>query len=89
MQLIDNHVLFNKYKTFSVLIYSYINTSGNWENEKLCDFGTKKLEQSIWNKEKLEQSIWNKEKFEKLEQSIVCRRYDNKLSNLFESIHPR
>ena len=25
-----------KYKTFSVLIYSYINTSGNWENEKLC-----------------------------------------------------
>ena len=28
-------VLFNKYKTFSVLIYSYINTSGNWENEKL------------------------------------------------------
>ena len=29
-------LLFNKYKTFSVLIYSYINTSGNWENEKLC-----------------------------------------------------
>jgi hypothetical protein len=29
-------VVFNKYKTFSVLIYSYINTSGNWENEKLC-----------------------------------------------------
>jgi hypothetical protein len=27
---------FNKYKTFSVLIHSYINTSGNWENEKLC-----------------------------------------------------
>ena len=27
---------FNKYKTFSVLIYSYINTRGNWENEKLC-----------------------------------------------------
>jgi hypothetical protein len=25
-----------KYKTFSMLIYSYINTSGNWENEKLC-----------------------------------------------------
>ena len=25
-----------KYKTFSVLIYSYINTSGNWKNEKLC-----------------------------------------------------
>ena len=24
------------YKTFSVLIYSYINTSGNWKNEKLC-----------------------------------------------------
>jgi hypothetical protein len=31
-------VRFNKYKTFYVLslIYSYINTSGNWENEKLC-----------------------------------------------------
>ena len=28
--------LFKKYKTFSVLIYSYINTSGNWKNEKLC-----------------------------------------------------
>jgi hypothetical protein len=26
----------HKYKTFSVLIYSYINTSGNWENEELC-----------------------------------------------------
>ena len=24
-------VLFKKYKTFSVLIYSYINTSGNWK----------------------------------------------------------
>ena len=31
-----SRVIFNKYKTFSVLIYSYINTSGNWENEKLC-----------------------------------------------------
>jgi hypothetical protein len=29
-------LLINKYKTCSVLIYSYINTSGNWENEKLC-----------------------------------------------------
>jgi hypothetical protein len=29
-------LVFNKYKTFSVLVYSYINTSGNWENEKLC-----------------------------------------------------
>ena len=27
--------IFKKYKTFSVLIYSYINTSGNWKNEKL------------------------------------------------------
>ena len=27
---------FKKYKTFSVLIYSYMNTSGNWKNEKLC-----------------------------------------------------
>jgi hypothetical protein len=23
----------NKYKTFSVLIYSYVNTSGNWETK--------------------------------------------------------
>ena len=30
------HVNIKKYKTFSVLIYSYINTSGNWKNEKLC-----------------------------------------------------
>ena len=30
-----NNVLFKKCKTFSVLIYSYINTSGNWKNEKL------------------------------------------------------
>ena len=30
------HMIFKKYKTFSVLIYSYINTSGNWKNEKLC-----------------------------------------------------
>ena len=30
------HLLIKKYKTFSVLIYSYINTSGNWKNEKLC-----------------------------------------------------
>jgi hypothetical protein len=30
------NAMFNKYKTFSVLIYSYINTSGNWENEELC-----------------------------------------------------
>jgi hypothetical protein len=30
------HSFNNKYKTFSVLIYSYINTSGNWENEKVC-----------------------------------------------------
>ena len=31
-----SRVIFKKYKTFSVLIYSYINTSGNWKNEKLC-----------------------------------------------------
>ena len=30
------YIIFKKYKTFSVLIYSYINTSGNWKNEKLC-----------------------------------------------------
>ena len=29
-------LIFKKYKTFSVLIYSYINTSGNWKNAKLC-----------------------------------------------------
>ena len=28
--------IFKKYETFSLLIYSYINTSGNWKNEKLC-----------------------------------------------------
>ena len=33
---LNSKVLFKKYKTFSVLIYSYINTSGNWKNEKLC-----------------------------------------------------
>ena len=27
--------LYLRNKTFSVLIYSYINTSGNWKNEKL------------------------------------------------------
>ena len=32
-----------KYKTFSVLIYSYINTSGNWKNEKLCGNTTSAL----------------------------------------------
>ena len=31
-----NSLLLKKYKTFSVSIYSYINTSGNWKNEKLC-----------------------------------------------------
>jgi hypothetical protein len=36
MESAKKQMLFNKYKTFSVLIYSYINTSGNWENEKLC-----------------------------------------------------
>ena len=30
------YVLIKKYKTFSVLIHSYVNTSGNWKNEKLC-----------------------------------------------------
>ena len=29
-------LIFKKYKKFSVSIYSYINTSGNWKNEKLC-----------------------------------------------------
>ena len=34
--IITKTIRFKKYKTFSVLIYSYINTSGNWKNEKLC-----------------------------------------------------
>ena len=29
---------FKKYKTFSVLIYSYINTSGNWESAQFRVF---------------------------------------------------
>ena len=28
---------FKKYQTFSVLIYSYINTSGNWKKTRNCD----------------------------------------------------
>ena len=28
--------MFKKYKAFSVLISIYINTSGDWKNEKLC-----------------------------------------------------
>ena len=35
--------IFKKYKTFSVLIYSYVNTSGNWKNEKLCGINVLKL----------------------------------------------
>ena len=35
---INIELIIKKYKTFSVLIYSYINTSGNWKNEKLCVF---------------------------------------------------
>ena len=35
MELPTTGFFHNKYKTFSILIYSYINTSGNWENEKL------------------------------------------------------
>ena len=33
---VKDKVIFKEYKTFSVLIYSYINTSGNWKNDKLC-----------------------------------------------------
>ena len=44
-------VTFKKYKTFSVLIYSYINTSGNWKNEKLCGNTTPAgLWKAIWCK---------------------------------------
>ena len=38
-------LIFKKYKTFSVLIYSYINTSGNWKNEKLCGNTTRSVAQ--------------------------------------------
>ena len=31
----EKRLTHKKYKTFSVLIYSYVNTSGNWKNEKL------------------------------------------------------
>ena len=27
------YYILKKYKTFSVLMYSYINTSGNWKND--------------------------------------------------------
>ena len=36
LKTIGKRVKFKKYKTFSMLIYSYINTSGNWKNEQLC-----------------------------------------------------
>ena len=32
-------MIFKKYKTFSMLIYSYVNTSRNWKNEKLSPAG--------------------------------------------------
>ena len=41
------YVIFKKYKTFSVLIYSYINTSENWRNEKLCG-NTTPAERSVF-----------------------------------------
>ena len=36
MNVKSGYLIFKKYKTFSVLIYSYINTSENWKHEKLC-----------------------------------------------------
>ena len=42
------YVIFKKYKTFSVLIYSYINTSGNWKNEKLCGNTTPALTVTVY-----------------------------------------
>ena len=35
-KIVLHHLIFKKYKTFSVLVYSYINTSGNSKNEKFC-----------------------------------------------------
>ena len=32
----QSSLIIKKYKTFTLLIYSYINTIGNWKNEKLC-----------------------------------------------------
>jgi hypothetical protein len=63
-----NKLMCNKYKTFSVLIYSYINTSGNWENEKLCGNTTPEGRSVfIQFREKLE-IAWKKlEIWEKLE----------------------
>ena len=40
-------LIFKKYKTFFVLMYSYINTSGNWKNEKLCG-NTTAAERSVF-----------------------------------------
>ena len=36
--------IFKKYKTLSVLIYSYMNTSGNWKNEKFNRTFTQRFE---------------------------------------------
>ena len=33
---VGSRMTFKKYTTFFMLIYSYINMSGNWKNEKLC-----------------------------------------------------
>ena len=39
-------MLLSKYKTFSMLIYSYINTSGNWGKKRNCA-GTRRPEARI------------------------------------------
>ncbi len=39
-------IKFKKYKTFSALIYSYINTSGNWKT-KFSVYSTKNIKYNI------------------------------------------
>ena len=36
-EIVLRNVIFEKYKTFSVLIYSYINTRGNRKNENFLN----------------------------------------------------
>ena len=36
--------ILKKCETFSVMIYSFINTSGNWKNEKLCGNDARRAE---------------------------------------------
>ena len=48
-RIYKRYIIITKYKTFSVLIYSYTNTSGNSKNEKLCE-NTMAAGQSVFTK---------------------------------------